>query len=946
MQIDGISKSLRADLQCEAGTVVDLGSSCNSRICQGFNINITMDITAPGCNITGFNYTRSCSQSLSPSSCEFKDAWITSCDNGYKSHSANRLVFMLGELFQDLSQTSDPVDLLTNKTTTILCEPDYRIVDAQVRMDQAGNILNERDIIDLNKAAPAFPAWDLVEGLHTSTQAATSVFGLPYSYRLVTEGWRYYEIREFFYNWIQTQYPSGNVKDPEFLKEKVSEVFSIAAAQMANSHLLKASDETQIGRCDFTEDRLRIRGLSLYLMVACLLILLVSVLFFIYIRPKQISSRDPTTIAGLALVISQSPGMMSVFSDKGAASLEIMRRDLAQKHCRSTFPTNQGQRTFSLELVNNGSKSGESSSPERPKPGPDPVELWNPLSLRRSFGCLTVVSLLILVVVLEVMYWYSLKHDGIAEVDTRSYIRFVWAYVPAIVMLSAHTLVAMAAFSSLQIFPYFLLGKRSNNNWDDVSRDYLSKFSIQSLAKAISEHHWPVTCMSLAALLGPLLTVVVSGLYTPHEIQSHLKVDLLTTDVFNASYKHIDLKTPKAFAPASTNIGLLLTQNFTSPLWTYEEFALPQFDIDYPENFEIDADEKAKSNITVVIPGIRANLDCKIIKTHPKNFSTLIEHAYDLDSKISVKGYDDHGCQPSVWTMPHQNPFGFFSQSSLGPKSAFCGAFGISEIEWIPFTCENEVKQLDVEITLAAATSTILYATPLESSIKHFSNETVYGGNSNYFPSQVVPSLFGSGKFDGHPASYYDPVFQAVIRTAGTTGDPIDFPMKLYMDDEGFEKITLHLQHVYRLIIAQTAATIRIPLNATLPATPPQRLNGTLHYPGVWRLRQSGISTRLLDGLLITIAICVAISFTLMDATGVLPKNPSSIAAGASFISGRSDWLQDDLVQSAQWCDDSELRRNPSWSGLKFRLMWWNTECKEGREIQNFGLDARKEHHS
>ena len=949
MQIDGISRSFRADLKCETAAVRGLGSNCDAWQCHAFNV--TLEITAPGCSTSGFNYTTGCGMSLGPKYCDVKDAWTTECDNGHKGQTANRIVFMVGEILQNLSRSHDPIDLLANKTTTILCEPDYEIVDAHVRMDQAGKILQERNFTVLKNVEPGFPPWSLIDGLHTSSRAAAAVFGYGYSY----SSWSFapwLELTDLFFNWIEIDDPKGNIKDAEFLKAKVSEVFSIATAQMAKIHLLKPSSKTQVGQCSVTEDRLRIRGLSLYMMVASLVVLLVLVVLFIYTRPGHLASRDPTTIGGLALVLARSPNILSLFSDKGAVTLKSIRTDLEGKSCRSTFSTNQGQQEFSVQITANNIKSKTVPNSEIPKAATEQMKLWNPVSLHRSFKGLVIASLLVLVILLEVMYWYSTKHDGVAEVNTHSYVRFVWAYVPAIVMLSAHTLVAMVAFSSLQIFPYFQLQNRSHNTWDDASRDYLSKFAIQSLSKSISKHHWSVACMSLTALLGPLLTVVVSGLYTPYEIQSHLAIRLSTADSFNASFKPIDISYSPAFGPASANVGLLLTQNFSNPLWTYDEFAFPKFNITYPETYHIPRDDELKSNITVTLPAIRATLDCNLATQYPQNFSKLLGY----QSNSSVSAFEPLGCDPSFWPMPDPNtPFGYFFMANpsklnisyLTLSNNLCGAYGTSETNWRPFTCKNKIDQLDVNVTIAASTSTILSATPFENTTKYFSNETLYGGDSITFPSEMVPTFSGHANFGGQglAANFYDPVFQAVIYTTGTTGDPSDFPMKLYMDNEGFGKIIEHLQHVYRIVIAQTAAAIRIPLNATSPATSPLTVNGTLHYPGVWRLRQSGISTRILDGLLIAMAICVAISLVLMDTRGVLSKNPSSIAAGASFIAGRSDWLRDEMIQNSQWSDDSELKKNPFWSGLGFRLGWWDVESKEGVS-KNFGLDVKEKNYT
>ena len=270
---------------------------------------------------------------------------------------------------------------------------------------------------------------------------------------------------------------------------------------------------------------------------------------------------------------------------------------------------------------------------------------------------------------------------------------------------------------------------------------------------------------------------------------------------------------------------------------------------------------------------------------------------------------------------------------------------GTSEMNWNAFTCSSIINQLDVEVTMDALTLNILSATPDESTVRLFSNQTLAPGSMATFPSSMIPSLFGSSNFNDQVsiAGYYDPAFQAVVYGLGTRDALQNFPMKDYLSTDGFDKVFAELQHVHRTMVAQSANLIRMPLNATAPLAPPSTVSATLVNSHVYRLHQSAVSTRILDGLLIATALCIALSFFLMDTSETLPKNPASIAASASLISSDAHMFREGVLpKSAQWCSDAELRAQKVWDGVLFRLGWWNSDGQGEQEGSGgyFKLDS------
>ncbi|EON69758.1 hypothetical protein W97_09021 [Coniosporium apollinis CBS 100218] len=139
----------------------------------------------------------------------------------------------------------------------------------------------------------------------------------------------------------------------------------------------------------------------------------------------------------------------------------------------------------------------------------------------------------------------------------------------------------------------------------------------------------------------------------------------------------------------------------------------------------------------------------------------------------------------------------------------------------------------------------------------------------------------------------------------------------------------------YSRIVAQILHAQRVRSEEPLGTT-----NATVVNLDRLRLQQSEISTRILQALLATMALCAAITFFLMDTRRVLPKNPCSIAAVASLLAGSEMLGKDVIPEGSEWCSERELR-DKVFAGWVFSIGWWDKE-KDGREGRRFGIDVAR----
>jgi hypothetical protein len=123
-------------------------------------------------------------------------------------------------------------------------------------------------------------------------------------------------------------------------------------------------------------------------------------------------------------------------------------------------------------------------------------------------------------------------------------------------------------------------------------------------------------------------------------------------------------------------------------------------------------------------------------------------------------------------------------------------------------------------------------------------------------------------------------------------------------------------------------ATFAVAMAHFLDHARQQRLTGSPEYvtgvvatpnTGLLRLQLSPISTRILEGLLGAIILCVGLAYLLqrhMDR--LLPKGPCSIGAGASLLAG-SDLLSH-IPRGSEWISDEKKKKMGLFEGKLFGL--------------------------
>jgi hypothetical protein len=186
---------------------------------------------------------------------------------------------------------------------------------------------------------------------------------------------------------------------------------------------------------------------------------------------------------------------------------------------------------------------------------------------------LTLLLPIIVIVIIEISQLISFRKNGIAAmpsddgIDVEIYSR----YLPAIVMLLVATLYNSLDFTVSLFAPFHTLKLGSASASRGIRSSLLGKTPPIALLATLRGRHWDAFFSTTAALLGSVLTILSSGLYTVEGVPAAKAVRLQRMDNFNTTWSNSAFNDNYAAVLAS----LTESVNLTNPPFTSEEMAFP-----------------------------------------------------------------------------------------------------------------------------------------------------------------------------------------------------------------------------------------------------------------------------------------------------------------------------------------------------------------------------------
>lgn len=750
-------------------------------------------------------------------------------------------------------------------------------------------------------------------------------------------------------------------QDPKLIIEPATQVFQGIASTWVGSWLDFPQDTTAASSFTYDIDRLRFSNSPFWLMEAFLIAALLCVLILLILHTTARVPVHSGLLLKDAMTLRDNKPLTRILAKLGAASDE----ELDAKLSGTAF------RTQPQDLMIIPSAVVSSSSP----PDPTHATTWTPISTQIWFGCLVMALAALSIVGLEVVQRMSDTRDPRLELNISVSIgQDLVAILPAIVMLIISMLFNAADFSFAATSSYLRLA-RNTVPITNLATDPLQQLPPVALLNEFRFGQWSSSIVMLGALLGSVLTIFSSALYTiSGDPQSH-SISVQTIDEFD-----FDTNVVANDTSASQPFTYLQRSNGSYPQGTYEEIAYPMFELDQSDSVvKALIDGGASTSVRVDMTVIRASLNCSLV---PQADMVLVANKGAGNGDNSNINYQTYANLTSISTLPEHcqrtapaytnsteyridsNRLGTVYEGNTSYNAEFGSPNGVmpdnrglvtvDEYGWnaqFPPTCPSisftvgtyELNGTDTSTTTRlictqrfdAIPSTLTFLVPGMDLDKN--TPPVLHEDQAYLASNLAlnftdifdyPSA-AAGYSNSTTHTFIDDFFDAVTHSIDAV------PLDELLGEANQQRLIDAVQRVYRLYMTQVVGgDLRTNTRRSLTArqdgtsnninttTIGTRFPAQIQDTNKSRVVQHRTPKAILQALLATMMACFVLGWRDLYAIGkVLPHNPCSIAGRMSYLAGSHfvDALGPDL-------DEKALATSLEGQGARFALGWWRGE--------------------
>lgn len=285
-------------------------------------------------------------------------------------------------------------------------------------------------------------------------------------------------------------------------------------ALVVKSHYSFPLNATTTGITTGTVKRLYVGEWSLRFLEGLLaLLLMFSVCLSSYKYP--IFARDPAPLASLTTFLVNSHSLESVLTRGGDNLNERPDRPSLGNMFFYSFedgikPPSRLPHTLSMAFYRDEDTS--SSSTYSKTDHHNDLDWWQPMAATWAYRTVILVCTVLLVISLEVSFYFSTKNNGISSISSESNARYAWTYLPSLIMagisLGYGSLDSMARMLHL-----FQKLHREELSFQEMLREPLGSFTIQAMVQSMRLSHLALSVVLFTSLLAPALTIITSGLF-------------------------------------------------------------------------------------------------------------------------------------------------------------------------------------------------------------------------------------------------------------------------------------------------------------------------------------------------------------------------------------------------------------------------------------------------
>ena len=948
-----------SSLSCEPGILRLINTTNEASYQQGLKYDkvFTVDMSTSEYQI----YNITLGPPTHPSSEYWGQMQKVTCSNLPLNHTTrNRVIFTMVYFAFD----SSGVHKILSSSTAV-CKTTYAINTASVTLNGSSIVsnltLNDRPSRRLAGISGADIAQGIVESLPTMNIPGVRVenpinlmMSDIYYSGVLAQSWvpeanTRLDIDGFFTLMIKnnTLNPSAYVLPSAYLNYEVLTKWSIPmynmlAAQVASQYLtiFSGSSDSSLSITGSTielQERLTPRNVPVRLMESILLVTVCLTVLVSVVTPHNVAPRSPDSIAVLAAVFPRNPTAIAKLRGAGHFSLDAIRSIISKMTFWTATEMQHSIPIFAVRSSVSHSSSEDTEPTDSNTKQSHFATMWyQPL----AFGIPSKIALsffpIAIIAALEVTLRVSDSNSGITAVDDSTLTKYCCLYIPVIILGLIGTLFNVLEFQVESLEPYHTLSTGYSQATDGLLQHPLRNIPVHTMWIALRFRSFALLATSVAGILAPFLTIIVSGLLSKDNIGIERTVNVRAISWFNMP-KNPNISTVTQDIQQGITTSLIIHKNMSHPAWTYDELAFPEISIQ--ENGTLIGVTNA-TELSVIMPALRNVLNCTVVPQNRILNASTVTSASNATLHYNISCNAGEDLSKTIWVssdnatvpVPIDGYFNYLfipGEEGCPPMMMFFGQVSPNKTEhFTALTCNPYLASISVDVVLSLPDFSFLgKRSPVidESSANYY---------SDWFPS-VIDLDEGFLPLN-RSTNIFTPFFQAVVY--GKDGVPA-------VELKDNPKLIESLEHVYRQFAAQILNTN---LRDSTYSVPPNRTN----VPnGLWnasvqasqpRLIQSALSTRLLQVILGVLLLCAIVVFLTMDTRRVLPKPPYTIAAVASLLAGSRLISEHEHLfpPGVEWYTDKRLEKCEIWQGKLFRMGWWDS--KDGERERDFRIDVKE----
>ncbi|KAK5659565.1 hypothetical protein OQA88_767 [Cercophora sp. LCS_1] len=937
--------AFEGSLDCKPAGLVLRGSAPPVVYWNDQKMNLTL--SSPGCDV-GFLQLLGPRYTCDNCPMTFGRYANVSCDESSTSERKRRIFVMFGEMSYvvtknvtvGMNQKMD-YNATLHRSTQLLCTPTITMG----RVEVVHNGTETRSVTPIsgsfNRTLESVSPWDVTMAHINATSSDINVakeldfYGLG----LNTSGTEV-DVDHFMELLLPTQLPPGtpvtSLFDIENLREAATGYYRQSTAIIAKQVLMEPASIEVTGSATRFEDRLVVRPGTAHWMVGILALSLILVLASQFLVPSgPILPCNPSSISGTAMLFVNSPYLVERLQHLGSTD----ERQLSQALKNSRFQSSTHKGLFSVQDTDADEHGKAQSFPRLSSLQAHPT-IVHPVT--RAALCATLAGLII---VLELLLRKSTREDGLGDVGDGAYIHYSWTATPAVVLGCLVMVVSAMEFRVRCLTPYVALQQGARAL---MPRDLLDMSTPRLLYNEVRLGGVGVLAATLALLVGSFFTAFSASLFHTAPFSSTDSITLRANQSFIATPKeHFYNKEQGEVA------SLILASNLSYPRFTFEDLAFPQLALSDSSMLGFGGFDSAGATIEAIVPAVRPKLTCRLYDRSQVQDNLSIDPDHGplpyLKLNITKEECAKYTSRRNVGlTIAAGTTYFGIAKESFGNQdvkgcSDLLFVWGKVASEGDPalehvasLGCNMTMELVDTEVTLTPDLNFRAGTVPHPRAHTARPSAIWQRRKEWYELDNVTNIYYNLATIDSkQQALQIMPFFQLL------TTSPWAIPLGDLGDPAADDRIGKAIKFQHGIIVAQSLALNMLPANMTNATfTSPtagdndaQRVyQADITQPDARRrVVQDSLSTRILQGLLGTTLVFLALSWFCMPETAVLASSPTTIASRAALIAGGN--LLSLFSDDAQLWNLEDVQAAMSPAAARFWMGW----AKEDGE-RRFGI--------